>query len=109
MGALYRLSRASIGFGLVLTTAAAAQTPPTFTIDTKLQCGVPEVMFQESIAMGEDALFGGDTVVLGPDGQPYWTEMLFTVNQETGLWTLFTFYGENIACLTASGAGFTPF
>jgi hypothetical protein len=54
-------------------------------------------------------LFGGDTVVLGPDGQPYWTEMLFTVNQETGLWTLFTFYGENIACLTASGAGFTPF
>lgn len=109
MGALHRLSWAGIGFGLVLTTAASAQTSPTFEINTQIHCGIPEVMFQESIALGEDALFGGDTVIIGPDGKPFWTEMLFTVNQETGLWTMFTFYGENIACLTASGAGFTPF
>lgn len=109
MGALHRFSWAGLGFGLVLTTAASAQTSPTFEINTQVQCGIPETMFQESIALGEDALFGGDTVILGPDGKPYWTEMLFTVNQETGLWTMFTFYGENIACLTASGAGFTPF
>lgn len=94
---------------LIVPAAALAQSAPTFTIDVVVQCGIPEIMFQESIALGEDALFGGSTVVLGPDGKPYWTEMLFTVNQETGIWTMFTFYGENIACLTASGAGFRPF
>ena len=109
MGALYRISRASVGFSLVLASAAAAQNPFLTTLDTVQSCGVPEIIFEESFEYLEQPLFGGSTLVIGSNGEPYWGTMMFTVNQENGFWTLFTFYAENIVCITASGVGFTPY
>ena len=106
MGALYRFSRASIGIGLVLASAASAQNVLSTTLTAKQSCGPPEVMFQGSMEFGEQPLFGGATLIIGVDDNPYWGTMMFTVNQDNGYWTLFTFYSDDMVCVTASGTNF---
>jgi hypothetical protein len=109
MGTLHRLGWASIGFSLVLGGTALAQPKEYKTFYTQQVCGHPDLMFKESLDYGEDPLFGGETMIIGTDNNAYWGKTLFTVNQNNGFWTLFTFYDENTVCLTASGIGFSPF
>lgn len=93
---------------IIFPTLALAQPSVTLTFSTTQECGVPEVIFQESFEYGEQPLWGGETLVFGSDQQAYWGTAFFTVNQETGFWTLYTFYGDDLVCVTASGVGFVP-
>jgi hypothetical protein len=93
---------------LLIGSPAFSQSVLTTTLTAKQLCGLPQLMFQESIEYREQPLFGGETVITGIDDRLYWGNMMFTVNQENGFWTLFTFYSEDLVCITASGVGFTP-
>lgn len=92
---------------LATTGAVSAQGMP-FAVATTQACGSPQAIFQESMDYGEQPLWGGQTLVFDSVQNPYWGTTLFTVNQDNGYWTLFTFYGENLVCITASGTGFVP-
>jgi hypothetical protein len=99
---LYKL----LALFLLASWPAGAQNVVTSTLTAKQDCGSPEVMFQESMEYEESPLFGGSTLIIGVDDKPYWGTMLFTVNQDNGFWTLFTFYSEDFVCITASGINF---
>ena len=91
---------------LLAAVPANAQNVVTSTLTAKQDCGLPEIMFQESMEYGEQPLFGGATLIIGVDDNPYWGTMMFTVNQDNGFWTLFTFYSDDFVCVTASGINF---
>ncbi len=93
---------------IFLSAPAFAQSVLNTTLTANQPCGHPQVIFQESMEYQEQPLFGGETMIIGVDDQAYWGTMLFTVNQENGYWTLFTFYSDNMVCITASGLGFVP-
>lgn len=93
-------------FLILIASPSYAQNVLTTTLTAKQDCGLPEIMFQESMEYGEQPLFGGSTLIIGVDDNPYWGTMMFTVNQENGFWTLFTFYSEDMVCITASGINF---
>lgn len=92
----------------LLTTGAAVAQEAPFAVATAQACGSPQSIFQESMEYSETPLWVGQTLVFNADQNPYWGTTLFTVNQDTGFWSLFTFYGENLVCITASGTGFEP-
>ena len=90
-----------------VTTVAHSQNLENFyTVQT---CAPIMQMIVEASSLGETILFEGSSV------QFHFTEriveggMLFTVNQETGSWSLINVYGDGIACLAASGENFQPF
>jgi hypothetical protein len=58
---------------------------------------------------GERILFTGDIVQTHVSGTPYYGNMLFQVNQETGTWALISLWGDGNACLVAAGIGFEPY
>lgn len=91
---------------VLVATVAQSQTFESFyTVQT---CAPIMQMIVETTALGETALFEGVGV------QYHYTEeqiiggMIFTVNQETGTWSLLNYYGDGMACLAASGDGFKP-
>lgn len=96
--------RLLLALWLITGSAAAQGSPLAFNVTQ--ECGSPEVMFQSSLEYGEQPLWGGETLVFGTDQNPYWGTAFFTVNQDNGFWTLFTFYSDNFVCVTASGVGF---
>jgi hypothetical protein len=55
----------------------------------------------------EDVLFSGASAQFASDGSLLSGVMLFTVNQETGSWTLITVY-ESQYCFVVAGQKFTP-
>lgn len=93
---------------LLATTGSAAAQGMPFAVTTTQACGTPDLIFQESFEYSEQPLWVGETLVFDAGQNPYWGTTLFTVNQDNGFWTLFTFYGENLVCITASGTGFVP-
>lgn len=94
---------------LLISQTALAQVSQSTVVVTLQECGHPDFMFQNSFSFDEDPLFGGNTMLFDVNRDPYWGTALFTVNQTNGFWTLYTFYGENLVCITASGNAFTPF
>lgn len=91
----------------VLAGTALAQSTAQ-SILTQQKCGAPGEIFAESFMYDEKPLFGGETLQYDRRGVDYWGTMFFTANQNTGFWTLYTFYGEELVCITASGVSFVP-
>jgi hypothetical protein len=57
----------------------------------------------------EETLFKGMLVQQHISGQSVWSSMVFTVNQDTGTWSLISLYDNGYACLVANGSQFEPF
>jgi hypothetical protein len=91
---------------LVLPTWAYAQQVKNFY--TVSECGAPLDQFSFSIDLDEEILFEGTSVVKGSSGTPFFGGMLFTVNQDTGTWTLFSLYADGTVCTIAFGEDFQP-
>lgn len=75
---------------------------------TRQECGPSNTMFAESIYYEEQPLFSGMNVTYGYDGEPYYGNMMFTVNQETGSWSMFTLYPDGTVCMVNFGGLFEP-
>lgn len=100
------MSRLFLALALMLPSWANAQEVKRFY--TVTQCGTPMDQFETSISFGEEILFEGSSVVFGIEGVPFIGGMLFTVNQNTGTWTLFSVYGDGTVCTVAFGEDFAP-
>jgi hypothetical protein len=66
-----------------------------------------------AIRYREEPLWGGGAYVMALDPskesmQPTGGPVFFTVNQNTGTWSLFFGLDADTVCLLASGTGFTP-
>lgn len=98
-----------LAFVIGLPVIANAQEEQSQLFYTRQECNTAEQMFLESISYGEQPLFVGGGITIAADGTPYVGDVVFTVNQDTGTWSLFTRYGDNILCLTAVGIAFEPY
>ena len=91
---------------LGLTSQATAQDLKYFY--TRQECGPSITMFEEAMDYGETPLFVGKNVTFGVEGTPYYGEMMFTVNQESGSWSMFTIYPDGTVCMSNFGGAFEP-
>lgn len=98
--------RLVLAFVIGLPAVASAQELKYFY--TRQDCGQSYPMFAPSMDYGEKPLFVGTSVILGVDGTPYQGGMMFTVNQDSGTWTLFTMYNDGTVCVVAFGENFEP-
>ena len=107
MGTLYRIGWAAICSCMVLTAAHAQDVKYFYT---EQEC-YPLVQFMDMVVndYGESALFTGNGLTIGSDGNPYNGAVMMFVNQETGTWTLGTMYGDRTVCLSAVGTEFEPY
>lgn len=91
---------------MLLPTLVTAQEIQTFL--TSQDCSDSLTMLSPSFNLGESPLFTGENVIFGVNGTPYVGTMMFTVNQNTGTWTMFTLYEDNTVCTVAFGQYFEP-
>lgn len=89
------------------STKVSAQDMMRFP--TMQACNSFEYWATQARAYEEELLFEGISIVNDPDGQAYQGVMVFTVNQQTGTWAMFSLYPDGTACLIASGYDFQPF
>lgn len=76
---------------------------------TRQECGSIDTMFADAIIYyNEEPLFTGLNVTNSIDGEAYYGEMMFTVNQDTGSWSMFAIYPDGSACLINFGGLFEP-
>ena len=106
---MFRLALAFV-LGLTFVSSASAQEDTTKWFYTKQEC-MPIQQFMEVTAgrYGESALFTGEGVTIGADGNPYTGGVMLLVNQNTGTWTMGTMYGNNYVCIQGAGTQFEPF
>lgn len=91
-----------------LATASNAQELSLKRFYTVQDCGEQFRMFDYSAEIGEQPLFIGTSTMVGIEGEYYNGSMMFTVNQDTGTWTMFTQYADGTVCITAFGDFFEP-
>lgn len=74
-------------------------------------CGIGPVIMQDVAKKnGEEVLFVGNGVTFqAGSGKVIRGGMMFTVNQDTGTWTMFQLYGDGVACMLFNGGDFSPY
>jgi len=71
---------------------------------------VQQMTFKVMNEYGETPLFSADGIQYSAvDGEPYKSDMMYFVNQDTGTWTLISLYGDGIGCMVATGNNFKPY
>jgi len=98
-----------LGLAAIVASANAQEnTQKWFYV--KQEC-MPIQQFMEVTVgrYGEHALFTGEGVTIGADGQSYTGGTMLLVNQQTGTWTMGTLYGDNYVCIQGAGTGFSPY
>lgn len=98
--------RSLIAVAIALPAVASAQDIRYFY--TREECGPSNTMFAEAMDYGETPLFTGANAIFGTDGTPYYGTMMFTVNQDTGSWSMFTQYPDGTVCMVTFGGSFEP-
>jgi hypothetical protein len=58
---------------------------------------------------GEQVLFNGQILNIHASGPTAVTEFVFSVNQDSGTWSLVSLWPNGWACLVANGKNFTPY
>lgn len=58
---------------------------------------------------GEEVLFNGQILNIHASGPTMVTEFVFSVNQDSGSWSLVSLWPNGWACLVANGKKFTPY
>lgn len=92
---------------LLASTVSAQEEVPPF-ISSQPCAPIQEFVFQTQ-QYEEETLFKGMTLQRHISGQSVWSSMVFTVNQDTGTWSLISLYDNGYACLVANGSKFEPF
>lgn len=98
--------RLALAFVVGLASSAGAQNLQYFY--TRQDCGPSQFMFNPSIDYDETPLFVGSSATISVDGVPYVGTMMFTVNQDSGTWSMFAIFDDGTVCLTAFGEDFEP-
>lgn len=92
---------------LFLATAVNAQDSMPFY--TTQMCKPAFLLFEDIDEFGETPLFTGAGVTFTIDNQPVVGGMMMFVNQDTGTWSLASFYEDGMACLVTVGNEFEPY
>jgi hypothetical protein len=93
----------------LLAAPAVAQEsnyPPFYAMQS---CATMQEIAEISKKHNEPILFNGQILNIHASGQTIKTEFVFTVNQDTGSWTLVSLYPNGIACMVANGSNFEPY
>jgi len=105
------MHRLALAFVLGLTTSISAFAQEnTKWFYVQQEC-MPIKRFMEVTVGGYDerALFIGEGVTIGADGESYTGGVMLLVNQQTGTWTLGTIYGDSWVCIQGAGTAFEPY
>ena len=97
----------SIVVSLLAVQMLAAQEYKQF--QAKQLCAPWERLTRILDMRGEDILFTADGMQTDLGGNSFKSGMIFQVNQNTGTWSLVSFYGDGMACLVADGFEFRPY
>jgi len=102
--------RLALALCLGLTTGAIAQEENTKWFYVQQECiPIDEFMASTVGRYGEQALFTGEGVTIGAEGETYTGGVMLLVNQSTGTWTLGTLYGNDYVCIQGAGTQFEPY
>jgi len=94
---------------LLTATPLAAQDEQVATYVSSQHCTSYDSIVEEAAgAFGEKILFHGNVIQQHISGQYTTSPMIFSVNQESGTWTLISVFADNWACQVAGGIEFTP-
>ena len=109
------MSRLILAFAVsisILASAAFAQEQNTTKRFITTQA-CDSVVKMSDIVMnkyGESPLFRSMGLQFAaPQGQPYRSDMMFFVNQDSGTWSLIALYEDGTACMVANGKNFEPY
>ena len=73
-------------------------------------CGEADKMVNLTKKHDEQVLFLGEGITFAAGtGRSLTGGMIFTVNQDTGTWTMFQLYGDGVACMLMNGGNFQPY
>lgn len=89
-----------------IATSALAQDRP---FDARMPCNTVEFVAEQSVKYKEETLFNGKMLQQHASGQMVPSEFVFTVNQDTGTWTMVSLFPNGIACMVANGTDFEPY
>lgn len=97
----------------ITSTVSAQETPLKGQFDTVLNCYDPEYLFDISKEYGETALFTGIGFVPSFDGENQPSSLdgpvIFSVNQDSGTWSLIMISPTGHGCMVATGYEFEPY
>jgi hypothetical protein len=109
------MSRLILAFAVsisILASAAFAQEQNTTKRFITTQA-CDSVVKMSDIVMnkyGESPLFRSMGLQFAaPQGQPFQSDMMYFVNQDTGTWSLISLYPDGTACMVANGKEFEPY
>lgn len=71
-------------------------------------CSSHAIIQNEVASYNEEVLFSGQ-IFQNHIAGPIWSNFIFSVNQNTGSWSLVNILDEDTACFVASGKNFQPF
>ena len=94
---------------LISTTASAqdtAEVPPFYSVQ---QCDTFLEVAKVAKQFDEDTLFTGEIIQQHTSGQYVNSQFVFTVNQDSGTWSLISLFPNGWACQVASGFKFEPY
>ena len=92
---------------LLVSNTAFGQEFPTF--HSVQPCADYKTLKQQTDKYDETILFKGNSILKHISGQLVNAEFVFTVNQDTGTWTMVALYPNRVACMVTNGTRFTPF
>lgn len=93
----------------LLGTPLLAQDVANPTFLSKQPCAPMQEVAEIAMQSGETILFNGQILNQHITGQMVKAEFVFTVNQDTGSWTLVSLYPNGIACMVGNGTHFVPY
>jgi len=96
-----------IGFSTAVQSQESS-TPKKFLVQQ--DCDNPIKMTGIVVGQhGEQPLFKAQGMQVHVSGQPYMSDMMYFVNQDTGTWSLVSLYPDGTACMVAYGGDFEPY
>jgi phage/plasmid primase-like uncharacterized protein len=101
----------AVGISLLAPAAFAQEQNTTKRFITTQACDA--VLKITDIVMnkyGESPLFKAKGLQFAaPQGQPFQSDMMYFVNQDSGTWSLIALYPDGTACMVANGKEFEPY
>lgn len=80
------------------------------TMFTRQPCDSVGKMLDTVKKYGEEMLFIGNGMTFSAQtGMPFIGGMMFTVNQDSGTWSMLQLFGDGMACMVMNGRDFKPY